>query len=41
MRDMSPRQPTISLFDLPALLLATAIGVPFVLMVVAPFTHGL
>lgn len=41
MRDMTYRQPTISLFDIPVLVIATAIAVPFVLMLIAPFTHGL
>ena len=41
MRDMNNRQPTISLFDVPVLLIATMIAMPFVLMLIAPFTHGL
>lgn len=41
MRDMTYRQPTISLFDIPVLLFAIAIAMPFVLMLIAPFTHGL
>ena len=41
MRDMTYRQPTISLFDVPMLVFAIAIAVPFVLMLIAPFTHGL
>jgi len=38
---MTYRQPTISLFDIPALLLSVGIAAPFVLMLIAPFTHGL
>ena len=38
---MTYRQPKISLFDIPMLLIGMAIAAPFVLMLVAPFTHGL
>ena len=38
---MTYRQPTISLFDIPVLLIATVIAMPFILMLIAPFTHGL
>jgi len=41
MSDMTYRQPKFSLIDIPMLLLAVAIAAPFVLMLVAPFTHGL
>lgn len=38
---MTYQQPKFSLIDIPMLLLAVAIAAPFVLMLVAPFTHGL
>lgn len=38
---MTYRQPTISLFDVPGLLLCVAIATPFVLVMIAPFTAGL
>lgn len=41
MRDMTQRQETINLFDIPVLLFATVIAMPFVLMLIAPFTQGL
>jgi len=41
MSDMTYRQQKFSLIDIPMLLLAVAIAAPFVLMLVAPFTHGL
>ena len=41
MSDMTYRQPKFSLIDIPMLLLGVAIAAPFVLMLVAPFTHGL
>jgi hypothetical protein len=39
--EMTYRQPKISLIDIPVLLLGIAIAAPFVLMLIAPFTHGL
>jgi hypothetical protein len=39
--EMTYRQPKFSLIDLPMLLVAIAIAAPFVLMLIAPFTHGL
>ena len=38
---MSYRQPKFSMIDIPMLVLAIAIAAPFVLVLVAPFTHGL
>lgn len=40
-REMSHRQPTIKLIDIPVLLVGIAIAAPFVLVLIAPFTHGL
>ena len=41
MREMSHHHPTISLFDIPVLLVGIAIAAPFILVLIAPFTHGL
>jgi hypothetical protein len=41
MREMSYHRPTISLFDIPILLVGIAIAAPFILALIAPFTHGL
>jgi len=38
---MTYNQQKISLIDVPGLLLAAAIAVPFVLVLIAPFTAGL
>jgi hypothetical protein len=38
---MSHGQPTIKLIDIPVLLVGIAIAAPFVLVLIAPFTHGL
>jgi hypothetical protein len=38
---MSYHQPKFSLIDIPMLLLGIAIAAPFILVLVAPFTHGL
>jgi len=40
-REMSHCHPKFSLIDIPALLLGIAIAAPFVLVLIAPFTHGL